>query len=971
MRLRLKVQALLFLSLNAFAMDTSKQAADTTTAQDPGLIGARKQLTFDGPRAGEGYFSADGKKMIFQSERDEKNPFYQIFVMDLETGKTEQVSTGSGKTTCAWIHPTLPKLMFSSTHLDPKFSDKVKEEFATREKKEKPKYSWSYDETYDIFETDLKGKGIKRLTKELGYDAEGSYSPDGKKIIFASNRAAYDPKTASTMTEEDKKMFAQDPAYMMDIYSMNADGTGVKQLTDVKGYDGGPFVSADGAKITWRRFTPDGHSAEIFVMNSDGTEQRPVTKMKAMSWAPYFHPSGDYLIFTTNKLGYANFELFIVDTKGEKEPVRVSFIDGFDGLPVFSPDGHRLSWTRRNEKGDSQIYLAQWDDYKARQLLGLPAKIPALSRFFQANQKSASEAWLKDWVAYLASEEMAGRLTGSKEERVYSQKISESLKAMGLVPVMGKDFIVPFEFTSGVELGTKNSLSLSEGGKEQSYKVSEDFIPLSFSEVKTQEAAGVVFGGYGIVAPAGDTADKPAYNSYENLAVKDKWVLIFRDIPEEIPNAQRIHLNMYAKLQHKALVAKKGGAVGLLIAGGGTRAGKLIPLRFEGSSTGMAIPVISINDKIAERLIAGTGKKLIELQKANDSGKVATLTLDKVTVAAAVDLTFKKATGLNILAKLPFPGANTAVTIGAHGDHLGRGEMGNTLAISSEAGRVHYGADDNASGVAALLEIARQLSQEKKMGKLNLKQNIIFGVWSGEEIGLLGVTHFLDDYLKTKSNDKLTANLNMDMVGRLRDSVTVQGVGGAKEWKRLMESVVQNHRELPVSMQDDPYVPTDSMSFYLKDIPALTFFTGAHTEYHTPKDVYSTINFDGLGKIANLVKDTAVKLASNKNTLTYKKVEGTKTKGSGSWRVYLGTIPDYTQDGIKGVKISGTSAGSPAEKAGLKSGDVITELASVPINNLYDYMYCLQGLKANQEASMKVSRQGKLMEMKILPVLRE
>jgi predicted metalloprotease with PDZ domain len=176
---------------------------------------------------------------------------------------------------------------------------------------------------------------------------------------------------------------------------------------------------------------------------------------------------------------------------------------------------------------------------------------------------------------------------------------------------------------------------------------------------------------------------------------------------------------------------------------------------------------------------------------------------------------------------------------------------------------------------------------------------------------------------------------------------------------------------LPISMQDDPYVPSDSMTFYLKNIPALTFFTGAHTEYHTPRDVYSTINFDGLLKIANFVKDSTVQLASSNPTLTYKKVEAVKTKGTGSWRVYLGTIPDYTQDAIKGVKISGTSAGSPAEKAGLKSGDVITELANIPINNLYDYMYCLQGLKPNQEALMKVSRQGKLVEMKIVPVLRE
>jgi Tol biopolymer transport system component len=969
MRIQLKIQALVFLCLQAVAVETAKIPADKS--QDPQMITGQRQLTFAGPRAGEGYFSADGKKMVFQSERSEKNPFYQIFVMDLETGKTEQVSTGSGKTTCAWIHPSGQKVMFSSTHLDPKFSSKVKEEFATREKKEKSKYSWSYDETFDIFETDIHGRKIKRLTKELGYDAEGSYSPDGKKIIFASNRAAYDPKTAAKMTEEDKKFFAQDPAYMMDIYSMNADGSQVRQLTDSKGYDGGPFMSPDGQKITWRRFTPDGRSAEIYVMNSDGSDQHPVTKLKAMSWAPFFHPSGDYIIFTTNLLGYSNFELYIVDTKGEKEPVRVSYMDGFDGLPVFTPDGHNLTWTRKNEKGDSQIYWAHWDDHKARLALGLPAKVPQLSAVFKSNSEMTGEAWTKDWLAYLSSDEMAGRLTGSAEEKIYTARIADSFKKMGLVPAVGKDFIVPFEFTSGVELGASNTLNLKMEKKETKFKVNEDFIPLSFSEVKAQDFAAVAFAGYGINAPAGDTAEKPAYDSYENLDVKGKWVLIFRDIPEEIPNTQRIHLNLYSKLQHKALVAKNRGAIGLLITGGGTRAGKLIPLRYEGSSGGMAIPVISVTDKLAQMILEPTGKKLADLQKENDYGKVLSLSIDKVSVSAQVDLLLKKAKGLNVLAKLPASGAKTSVLVGAHGDHLGRGQMGNTLATNTEAGQIHHGADDNASGVAGVMEISRQLANDKKASRLKLKQNVIFAVWSGEEIGLLGSSHFLEDYLDSQSLGKISANLNMDMIGRLRETLTIQGVGSASEWKSILEGQVRTHEGLPISMQDDPYVPSDSMTFYLKNIPALTFFTGAHTEYHTPRDVYSTINFDGLLKIANFVKDSTVQLASSNPTLTYKKVEAVKTKGTGSWRVYLGTIPDYTQDAIKGVKISGTSAGSPAEKAGLKSGDVITELANIPINNLYDYMYCLQGLKPNQEALMKVSRQGKLVEMKIVPVLRE
>ena len=177
-----------------------------------------------------------------------------------------------------------------------KLAEKVKTEFDERAKPVKKRYSWNYDDQYEIFESDLNGKNIKQLTKELGYDAEGSYSPNGKLIAFASNRSVYKDKFSA----DEKKFLDNDASYTMEIYVMNADGSKVKRLTNSRGYDGGPFFSADGKKITWRRFTPDGSRAEIYTMNIDGSEQKKITELASLSWAPFFHPSGKYIIFTSS-----------------------------------------------------------------------------------------------------------------------------------------------------------------------------------------------------------------------------------------------------------------------------------------------------------------------------------------------------------------------------------------------------------------------------------------------------------------------------------------------------------------------------------------------------------------------------------------------------------------------------------------------------------------------------------------------
>ena len=319
-----------------------------------------RRLTVEGRRAGEGYWSPDGKKLVFQSEREPGNPFYQIYLMDLTTGDISRVSPGVGKTTCSFINPESGDVLFASTHHDPTSKQQQADELKFRASGQERRYSWDYDPEMELYAKSSKTGTIKRITNKRGYDAEASYSPDGQWIAFTSTRQAYERSLNAT----EQKQLETDPSYFAEIYIMraDADGAGPRRLTSTPGYDGGPFFSPDGKRIIWRRFDEAGLLADIYTMNLDGTDVRRLTDFGAMSWAPYIHPSGQYVIFASNKLGFENFELFMVDIDGKKEPVRVSYSDGFDGLPVPSPDGRQLAWTSSRGGGrEGQIFLAQWN----------------------------------------------------------------------------------------------------------------------------------------------------------------------------------------------------------------------------------------------------------------------------------------------------------------------------------------------------------------------------------------------------------------------------------------------------------------------------------------------------------------------------------------------------------------------------------------------------------------------------------
>lgn len=339
-----------------------------TQASAAGFITDTYQFSEKEVRSGEGYYRADGQWLVYQAEVAGDNPFYQIYLKHLASGKVQQVSPGIGKTTCSWIHPSEKKVLFSSTHEDPDAKAKMDAEIEQRKSGERRSYAWDYDEFYDIYETDFEGEKIRNLTNTRGYDAEASWSPDGKLIAFASNRRAY----SEPLSEEEAALFKENPASLIDIYIMNADGSNVKRLTHTNTYDGGPFFSPDGKRIVWRRFSENGREAEIFTMNIDGSDQKQITRLNKMSWAPFYHPSNQYIIFSTNVHGHQNFELYIVDVEGKEEPVRVTDMEGFDGLPVFTPDGQHITWTSdRTPEKKGRLFHGKWDHEKALESLSL------------------------------------------------------------------------------------------------------------------------------------------------------------------------------------------------------------------------------------------------------------------------------------------------------------------------------------------------------------------------------------------------------------------------------------------------------------------------------------------------------------------------------------------------------------------------------------------------------------------------
>lgn len=956
------------ISLLTLFLTALPAAASASPMSDP------RQLTFEGARAGEGYFSADGRRMIFQSERAEGNPFYQMYLMDLETGDVERLSPGFGKTTCGWIHPDGTRALFASTQYDPDARAKMQAELDFRASGQTRRYAWDYDPAYEIVVRDLESGGYTRLTDALGYDAEGAYSPDGSRIVFASNRHAY----AGALSDEDAARLKRDPSYFMDLYVMDSDGANVRRLTDAPGYDGGPFWSADGGKITWRRFSEDGARAEIYTMNADGSGEQRITDLGVMSWAPFFHPSGDYIIFATNLQGFANFELYMVDAAGQREPVRVTEREGFDGLATFSPDGRTISWTSNATPNDkSQIFLAAWDHQAALDLLaGSSSRAAAALPARPVTSDGITTDDLKTLVTTLTADEMAGRLTGTEGERLATAYVADAFASLGLAPAGDNGTMFQaFDFTAGVALADGNRLSVSVDGDPKTIALEAAWRPLAFSRTGPADNASVLFAGYGLVAPA--DGDEPAIDSYGDLDATDKWVLLWRGMPGDVSNERRTYLARFADLRYKASVAKSRGAAGVIFAPPPREAfeDRLPRLTYEATSGTAGLPVVAVDRATAARILSILGDDLKTMTAEIESGSFAGRDLIGVSAEAEIALDFEKRRGRSVLARLELDGVvedgRPPLIIGAHVDHLGRGETSGSLAVADDRGKIHSGADDNASGVAAMIEVAQKLAADRAAGRLTGQRDVIFAAWSGEELGLLGASHFVDRMVERTGSDDLSdlvsAYINMDMVGRMTDRLVVAGLGSSDIWAREVErrnAVVG----LPITTSSDTYLPTDSTAFYLKRVPILSLFTGAHEDYHKPSDTADKLNYEGLQDIARFVALVARSRVMAEDEPVY--IAVARPQGVSARRmsnVFLGTIPDYAKEGQRGVPLSGVVKDGPAEAAGLAGGDVVVGLAGQDLENIYDYVRTLNGLKPGEAVDITVEREGARKTFSITP----
>ena len=579
-------------------------------------------------------------------------------------------------------------------------------------------------------------------------------------------------------------------------------------------------------------------------------------------------------------------------------------------------------------------------------------------------------------VQLLASEELEGRLTGSKGEELAANYLVEQLRAIGAVPVPGHDsFLHTFDYTSGSRDGG-TTIQVGDGAETTG---TDHIQALSLSDSGVVEGE-LVFAGYGLKVP--DSADF-GYDSYATLDVKDKIVVVLRYVPEDTEGDVRSTLARYSGLRYKALLARERGAKAMILVTGpnSVNAGEVMPMTFDTAISGSGILAVSVSGDIAAQLFDGAEQSLADAQTGLDSANphVAGFPLGK-SVRLDVKVERETRQGTNVVAMLPAPPRDAAqrverpwVLAGAHYDHLGRGGGGNSLADASERNDIHYGADDNASGTAAVLDIARRLAAPARARER--KRSLVLAFWSGEELGLLGATAFTKqaaDGAFGFAPADIAAYVNFDMVGRSRDNkLSVQAVGSSDIWPQLLEQ-----SNVPVgfdlSLQNDPYLPTDSAAFHRQEIPTLNFFTGSHADYHKPADTADKINYEDLERVAQLGSLVVRKLVERDAAPVFQQVQQTRqdTGSRDSVRAFTGTIPDYSTE-IEGLLLGGVMAGGPAEEAGLRGGDVIVQFGETEIKNIYDYTYALDGVKVDVPLKVVYLRDGERRETILTPRARK
>ena len=591
----------------------------------------------------------------------------------------------------------------------------------------------------------------------------------------------------------------------------------------------------------------------------------------------------------------------------------------------------------------------------------------ALSVAGTAFAQTATASRTRAHVETLASPKLEGRQAGSRGEQLAADYIAAQLARVGARPLPGRsDMFAPFEFTAGSRDGGSR-VSIAASGAAARRFAAPAVQALSFSE-DAEVTGPAVFAGYGLVVPE---AQGFAYDSYATLDVKDKVVVVLRYFPEDADPQTRAILARYSDLRYKAMAARQRGARALLVVTGprSPNAGQTIPMSFDTALAGSGIAAASVSGEVAEALFAGQ-KPLRELQQALDSGNphVAGFELKGAAITVRTAVVRQRQRGRNIVAYLPAttPVASVEkpwIVIGAHYDHLGRGTHGNSLAAKEDTGGIHHGADDNASGTAAVLAVAEALAKQPR------RRHLVIALWSAEEIGLVGSTAFVG--MPPIPIEQIAAYVNFDMVGRMQDNrLVVQATGTSPVWTRILERA-NVAAGFALVTQPDPYLPTDSASFNQAGVVTLNFTTGSHVDYHKPSDTADKINYEDLDRIVAFAAAIVRAVSESDAAPSFTKVDqpvGQRGSMAGV-RVTTGTIPDYATE-VKGLLLGGVVGGGPAEEAGLMKGDIIVEIAGQTIANIYDYTYALELLKVNEPVTIVYVRDGQRRETKLTPAAR-
>ena len=583
-----------------------------------------------------------------------------------------------------------------------------------------------------------------------------------------------------------------------------------------------------------------------------------------------------------------------------------------------------------------------------RALLVVSAAVVLIAATTPVPQADPSR-YLND-IKSLSSPEMEGRGAGTKGLARAQHLIEKRYKQLGLEPAGVDGYGQPFSVVTGARLKSDNHLGAEAAGSKHDLKIDQDFVPFSFS-ASGQVAAPLVFAGYGT------TADEFHYDDYAGLDVKDKIVVVLRYEPSGFAEKSGNHgLTQHSQLVTKAINARNHGAKAVILVNGKLGDGEEDLLTRFGSVSGpenIGVVMAQVKNAAAESWFQSAGKSLKDVQDHINSGTQPDSFAfpDRLHLSLHIDIETTRATVNNVLAWLPGQ-SDEYVIIGAHYDHLGRGNF-DSLA-PSQIGQIHPGADDNASGTAGVLELARLLAPQRGQ----LKRSILFMDFAGEELGLLGSAAWVKD--PTHPLAKAVAMLNMDMIGRIKDDkVYIGGVGTGSAFKSVLEQA-QKDTPFKIEYSAGGYSSSDHTSFVTKKIPVLFFFSGLHSDYHKPSDTWDKINAPSAARLLDLVGNVAVQLANSPEAPAFQVVAEDKPAtggGGGGYGPYFGSIPDFGET-ENGVKFSDVKPNSPAAKAGLKAGDILIQFGDKPIKNLYDFTDALRRSKVGDVVEVKVLRDG-------------